>query len=108
VVDVNSPNQRVAPEYDVNVDPTRAADLGVSAQTAGAALAIAVSGQKVSTFQRPGQSNVDIRLIGDAAFRVRPDNLRSLPLHTANGTIVRLSQMANITRTTAPNPDRQR
>jgi multidrug efflux pump subunit AcrB len=108
VVDVNSPNQRVAPEYDVNVDPTRAADLGVSAQTAGAALAIAVSGQKVCTFQRPGQSNVYIRLVGDVAFRVRPDNLGSLPLHTANGTIVRLSQNGQHHAHHRPNPDRPR
>jgi hydrophobic/amphiphilic exporter-1 (mainly G- bacteria), HAE1 family len=90
------------PEYDVNVDLTRAADLGVSAQAAGTALATAVSGQKVSEFQRPGQSNVGIRLIGDDGFRASPDNLASLPLLTTNGSIVRLSQIASITRTTTP------
>jgi hydrophobic/amphiphilic exporter-1 (mainly G- bacteria), HAE1 family len=102
VVDVNNSNQRVVPEYDVNVDLTRAADLGVSAQTAGTALATAVSGQKVSEFQRPGQSNVDIRLIGDDAFRASPDNLASLPLLSTNGSIVRLRQIASITRANTP------
>src|SRR5262249_26752053 len=102
VIDVNNSNQRVVPEYDVNVDLPRAADLGVSAQTAGSALATAVSGQKVSEFQRPGQSDVDIRLIGDDGFRASSDNLASLPLLTTNGSIVRLSQIATITRSTTP------
>jgi len=52
VVDVNNSNQRVVLEYDVTIDQTRAADLGVSAQTAGSALATAVSGQAVTPYGR--------------------------------------------------------
>jgi HAE1 family hydrophobic/amphiphilic exporter-1 len=102
VIDVNNSNQRVVSEYDVNLDTNRAADLGISAQAAGSALTTAVAGLKVSEFQRPGQGNIDIRLIGDAAFRASTDNLGTLPLLTTGGTIVRLSQIANVTRATTP------
>jgi hydrophobic/amphiphilic exporter-1 (mainly G- bacteria), HAE1 family len=102
VVDVSNSNQHVFSEYDVNIDPNRAADAGVSAQMAGTALATAVAGQKVSKFQKPGQPNVDIRLIADDAFRASPDNLASLPLVTTNDTVVRLNQIATITRATTP------
>ena len=102
VVDVNSSNQTVGPEYAVDVDPNRSADLGVSAQSAGAALAAAVSGTRIGKFEQPGQTSVDIRLIADAAFRASSANLGSLPLLTAKGTLVSLGQIGTITRSTAP------
>jgi HAE1 family hydrophobic/amphiphilic exporter-1 len=102
VVDVNSSNQAVGAEYDINVDQDRSADLGVSAQTAATALAVAVSGMRVTEYQQAGQSNVDVRLIADAAFRASPTNLASLPLLTTRGTMVSLGQIGTITRSTAP------
>jgi HAE1 family hydrophobic/amphiphilic exporter-1 len=102
VVDVNSSNQAVGAEYDVNVDPNRSADLGVSAQSAGAALAAAVSGSKIGKFEQAGQTSVDIRLIADAAFRANSTDLASLPLLTTKGTLVSLGQIGTITRSTAP------
>jgi HAE1 family hydrophobic/amphiphilic exporter-1 len=101
VVDVNNSNQAIGVEYAVNIDPIRSADLGVSAQTAATALAAAVSGIKVSKFEQPGQTSVDIRLIADAAFRASTANLASLPLQTTNGTLVRLGQIGTISRATA-------
>ncbi len=101
VIDVNSSNQSVGAEYDINVDPNGSADLGVSAQAAGSALAAAVSGIKVSEFQQPGQNNVDIRLIANATFRADTNNLASLPLLSTNGTLVSLGQIGSISRTTA-------
>jgi HAE1 family hydrophobic/amphiphilic exporter-1 len=102
VVDVNNSNLAIATEYAINVDLSRSADLGVSAQTAGVALAAAVSGIKVSKFEQPGQSNVDIRLIANETFRASTSNLASLPLLTSSGTLVRLDQIGSITRSTAP------
>jgi HAE1 family hydrophobic/amphiphilic exporter-1 len=57
---------------------------------------------KVATFQKPGASNVDIRLIADDKFRASPDNLAALPLLTSNGTVVALNQIGTLTQTTAP------
>jgi HAE1 family hydrophobic/amphiphilic exporter-1 len=100
--DVNNDNQKVTPQYTLNVDRTRAAQLGVTTQSAGTALGAAIDGMKVATFQKPGASNVDIRLIADDKFRASPDNLAALPLLTSNGTVVALNQIGTLTQTTAP------
>ncbi len=100
--DVNHDNQKVTPQYTLNVDRTRAAQLGVTPQSAGTALGAAIDGMKVATFQKPGASNVDIRLIADDKFRASPDNLAALPLLTSNGTVVALNQIGTLTQTTAP------
>src|SRR5207302_1006570 len=100
--DVNNDNQNVTPQYTLNVDRSRAAQLGVTAQAAGTALGAAVDGLKVASFQQPGASNVDIRLIADDKFRASPDNLGALPLLTSNGTVVALSQIGSLSQTTAP------
>ena len=84
------------------LDRSRAAQLGVTAQSAGSALGAAVDGLRVASFQQPGASNVDIRLIADDKFRASPDNLGALPLLTSNGTVVALSQIGSLSQTTAP------
>src|SRR5438132_4803902 len=99
--DVNNDNQNVTPQYTLNVDRSRAAQLGVTAQSAGSALGAAVDGLRVASFQQPGASNVDIRLIADDKFRASPDNLGALPLLTSNGTVVALSQIGSLSQTTA-------
>ena len=100
--DVNNDNEKVQRELLVAVNRQRAADLGVTAQQAGAALRTAVSGTVVSKFRRPGQDEVDVRLIADDSFRSRPENLGSLPLLTNQGTIVLLGQLGDISPGTAP------
>ena len=101
-MDVNNTNQHVMAQYTVSVDRTRAADLGVTAQSAAASLGAAVNGTTVAAFQRAGQSNVDIRLIAGDRFRASPQNLAGLPLQSSNGSMVSLGQIGTITRATAP------
>ncbi|MDQ6671362.1 MAG: efflux RND transporter permease subunit [Chloroflexota bacterium] len=101
-VNVNNTNQHVMAQYTVSVDRARAADLGVTAQSAAASLGAAVNGVKVASFQRVGQSNIDIRLIAGDQFRASPQNLAGLPLQTANGTNVSLGQLGTINQTAAP------
>ncbi len=100
--DVNNANENVQPEYVIQVDRSRAADVGVTAQAAAGSLSAAVNGTLVSKFRQPGQKDVDIRLIADDAFRASPSNLASLPLLTTSGSIVSLGQIGTITPGTAP------
>lgn len=101
-VDVNNDNEKVQGEYLISVNRERAADLGITAQQAAVALRSAVDGTVVSKFRRPGQEDVDIRLMADDAFRSNPSNLSSLPLLTNKGTIVVLGQLGEIKAATAP------
>jgi HAE1 family hydrophobic/amphiphilic exporter-1 len=101
-VEVNNANEKVQPEYVVNVDRDRASDLGITSQTAAAALQTAVNGIVVTKFRQPGQDDVDIRVIADDAFRASPDSLASLPLLSSNGTVVHLGQIGTIVPGTGP------
>ncbi|HYY89493.1 MAG TPA: efflux RND transporter permease subunit [Chloroflexota bacterium] len=102
-VDVNNDNEKVQRELLVTVNRPRAADLGVTAQQAAAALRTAVDGTVVSKFRAPGQDDVDVRVVADnASFQSRPENLGSLPLLSSRGTIVMLGQLGEITTSTAP------
>jgi hydrophobic/amphiphilic exporter-1 (mainly G- bacteria), HAE1 family len=100
--EVNNDNQKTTPQYTLNIDRAKSAQLGVSAQSAGTALSAAVDGLKVATYQKTGQSNVDIRLIADDKFRASASNLASLPLLTTNASVVTLGQIGTLTQTTAP------
>jgi HAE1 family hydrophobic/amphiphilic exporter-1 len=101
-VEVNNPNQKTEPEFVVEVDHSRADDLGISSQTAAAALQTAVNGVVVSKYHQPGLDDVDIRLMSDSAFRATPDNLANLPLQSINGSIVHLGQIGTIVAGSAP------
>jgi HAE1 family hydrophobic/amphiphilic exporter-1 len=101
--DVNNVNENVQPEFVINVDRDKAADLGVTAQQAATALRTAVDGTLLNTkFRRPGQDDIDIRLIAGDAFRATPDNLPNLPLLSSKGTIVSLGQVGTISNGSAP------
>jgi hydrophobic/amphiphilic exporter-1 (mainly G- bacteria), HAE1 family len=94
--DVNNSNQKVQPEYVLEVDHTHAADLGVTPLQAATALHIAVDGQVVSKLHQLGRDDVDIRLIGNDAFRASPTNLPTLPILTATGGLVQLGQLGSV------------
>lgn len=101
-VDVNNDNEKVQQEFLVAVDRARAADMGITAQQASAALRTAVNGSVVSKFRRPGLDDVDIRLLADDSFRAGPENVANLPLLNSRGTILRLGQIGDIRRASAP------
>ncbi len=101
-VDVNNANERVQPEFVISVDRDKAADVGVTAQQAATALRTAVDGTVVSKFRRPGEDDVDIRLIAGESFRATPDSLGTLPLLSSKGAIVSLGQVGMIGSGAAP------
>ncbi len=100
--EVNNANQKVQPEYVVQIDRNRAADLGITAQTAATGLQVSVGGVVASKFRQPGLDNIDIRLITDDAFRASPNRLPELPLLSSNGSLVQLLQIANVVPGSAP------
>jgi HAE1 family hydrophobic/amphiphilic exporter-1 len=100
--DVNNVNENVQPEFVISVDRNKAADVGITAQQAAGALRTAVDGTLVSKYRRPGQDDVDIRLVADDAFQATPGNLAALPLLSSKGAIVSLGQVGAISTGAAP------
>jgi HAE1 family hydrophobic/amphiphilic exporter-1 len=101
-VDVNNQNERARSEFEVVVNRARAADLGVTSQTAASSLRTAVDGSIATQFRQPGQDSVDIRLQTTEAFRSSPDNLASLPILSNTGQLVHLGQIGTIVEGSAP------
>lgn len=99
---VNNDNERVRREYLVQIDRERAADLGISAQHAAAALRTAVGGTVAAKFRRSGQDEIDIRIIADESFRASPDHLAHLPLQSSRGAIVSLGEIGRVSTSAAP------
>src|SRR5581483_995852 len=101
-VDVNNSNEITQPEAVIKVNQTAVADLGISSDQAGQALRAAVDGSVVTKYRRPGQEDVDVRVIADDSFRATPSNLARLPLLTSRGTLVNLGQVGSIQAGNAP------
>ncbi|MCL4545022.1 MAG: efflux RND transporter permease subunit [Chloroflexi bacterium] len=101
-VSINSSTDVVQPQMVFRYDSSKGADLGVSAQLAAQTLQLAVNGDVVSEYQRPGRANVDIRLEADDAFRSSPRELTFLPVVTPSGQMVQLGQVGHFVQSTAP------
>ena len=90
------------PQLQIEVDQVRAAELGVNSASLGLLVRTAFAGSVATKFQRPDGTLQDVRLqLRDAARRSIAD-VRDLPVQTALGTTVNLSQVATENETFGP------
>ncbi len=95
-----------APRLLVDVDPERAAALGVSAQGVGRTLETMYGGRRATTYIRGGQE-YDVILQTDRANRQGVDDLSLLYVRGEAGSLTPLSSVID-TRTSGDTPDRRR
>jgi len=89
------------PEYQVKVDRTRAAELGVAVSEVADSLRTLVAGS-VATRLREGDADYDIRvMVPESRVRHRGD-LEDLRIATAQGGSVRLADLAQVQPATGP------
>jgi len=89
----------VTPELSVRLRPADLATTGLAADDALQAVEAATRGVKVAqTFE--GNRATDVVVILEPEARARPEDLRSLPIMSAAGRMVTLSQVADVARTT--------
>lgn len=109
--DVQNNAEQRDPEIRIDLDRERLADANVSASTVASAMQAAVGGTVVGQL-RPGENQVDIRLIAADAARSSPDQLGAIPLMGEGGTLIRVDQVATLVRGAGParilRVDRQR
>jgi HAE1 family hydrophobic/amphiphilic exporter-1 len=103
-VAVRNSNENVQPQIRVTVDWQRAADLGVSVQSAGLAVRTAIDGWRSNEnqYRRPGQSSIDIRVLNANAGVASPERIAALPILGTNGQVVQLGQFATIRQVETP------
>ncbi|WP_209282636.1 efflux RND transporter permease subunit [Brevundimonas alba] len=95
-----------APRLLVDVDPEKAAALGVSSQQVGRALETMFGSRRATTYIRGGQE-YDVILQTERANRRNVSDLESLYVSTGGGQLVPLSAVVT-TETSGDTPDRRR
>ena len=95
-----------APRLLVDVDPEKAAALGVSSQQIGRALETMFGSRRATTYIRGGQE-YDVILQTDRANRRNVGDLEALYVATGAGQLVPLSSVVT-TQTSGDTPDRRR
>lgn len=89
------------PEVQIRPDWERLAALGLTARQIGETIQTAIEGDVPTQLQR-GERLVDIRVQLNQADIQTPDQLRQIPLFTANNALVRLGDVARIELAEAP------
>jgi HAE1 family hydrophobic/amphiphilic exporter-1 len=102
--DLDSSLKLTKSELQVNIDRTRAADLGVDPDDIGTALQLMVGGdEQVTRYRDPAQAeDYDVRLRLTASYRSNPKLLNNLYLKTEDNQLVQLGDLAHITHTFTP------
>ena len=95
-----------APRLLVDVDPERAASLGVSSQEVGRTLQTMFGSRRATTYIRGGQE-YDVILQTERSNRAEVSDLETLYVGTGSGAIVPLSSVVE-TQTSGDTPDRRR
>jgi HAE1 family hydrophobic/amphiphilic exporter-1 len=100
VVDVDTNFEPTQQELRVNVDRTRAADLGVAIDSLASSIGLLVGGNEVSKYKE-GDDQFTVRLRLDERFRNNPKLMEELLIPSVAG-IVRVSDVARLTLENGP------
>lgn len=100
LVDVDTNFEPTQQELRVNVDRTRAADLGVSIDSLASSIGLLVGGNEVSKYKE-GDDQFTVRLRLDERFRNNPKLMDELLIPSASG-VVRVSDVARLTLENGP------
>ncbi|GGI92906.1 multidrug resistance protein [Legionella impletisoli] len=90
------------PEIVLDINRSKASDLGLNMQTIGSSLTSALSGGYVNFFDLMGRSYQVIPQL-DRPFRLTPEQLGQIYLRTSNNTMVPLSTIVEPSSRTQPN-----
>lgn len=89
------------PEYQLNIDREKVADLGLNLQTVTYDLGTLLGGGYVNRFNMAGQSYKVIPQV-KRIDRLTPDDLSNLYITGPEGNLIRLDQIATMTHSTVP------
>jgi HAE1 family hydrophobic/amphiphilic exporter-1 len=89
------------PEYEVALDRSRLAALGLNTAAVSSSISIIFSGKLASVYEEGGYE-YDIRVRGPKDFRRDEHNLRGLPIVTGTGATVPLSSIARVRPSVGP------
>jgi multidrug efflux pump len=96
IVDLDSDYRETRPQLIVDIDTTRAGDLGVQIADVGATLETMMGSRRVTTFIDRGEE-YEVILQAEDADRATPDNLANIYVRSqTNGALVPLSNLVKL------------
>ncbi len=107
LVNVRTTLIQAAPEIQIQVDRQRASQVGAGSAYVATIVRAAVEGQ-VPTSLRIDETDVDVRVIYPSESRADISDIENMLIMTPSGKLVRLSEVATITRAAGPTTVRRR
>jgi HAE1 family hydrophobic/amphiphilic exporter-1 len=101
LVDVNSDLQVASPQVVVDIDRDRASSLGITSDQIEEALYDAYGSRQVSTIYSPS-NQYWVMMELEPRYQRDPDAIGLLYVHSSNGALVPLREVAKVTRSVAP------
>lgn len=98
---VDTDLQITKPEFRLEVDRERAADLGVQVEAIGRTLETLLGGRQITRFKR-GNEQYDVIVQLSPEGRSTPDDIRSLYVRGRDGQLVSLASLVRVSETVAP------
>ncbi len=98
---VDSDYKETRPQMRVEIDRTRASDLGVSVTEIGHALETMMGSRRVTTFVQNGEE-YDVIMQADRATRASPADLQAIQVRAADGSLVPLSNLVTLREIAEP------
>lgn len=98
IVNLDSDYKETKPQMEIEVDTTRAGDLGVSVADVSQALQSLLGSRRVSTYVDRGE---EYRVIvqADAVDRASPENLAAIQVRARDGSLVSLANLVRYSET---------
>jgi multidrug efflux pump len=90
------------PEIELQINRSKASDLGLDMQSIGSSLNASLSGGYINFFNLNGRSYQVISQL-ERRFRMTPDQLGQIYVHAVNGDMIPLSTIVTPTERTQPN-----
>jgi len=101
-VDVDTSFSYAKPEYRVEIDRSRAHDLGVKVEDIATSLRTLVGGEEDITKYKDGDELYQVRLRAEESFRDRKEAIEALIVPAGNGRVARLDSVAKVSEGVGP------
>lgn len=96
LLNLDSDYRETRPQMRVEINRTRAADLGVSVDEVASTLDIMLGSRRVTTFMRGGEE-YDVLLQAERSERASPTDLQNLYVRSRTGSLIPLSNLVEVT-----------
>ncbi|MCX5791740.1 MAG: efflux RND transporter permease subunit [Elusimicrobia bacterium] len=101
-VDVDTSFSYAKPEYRVEIDRSRAHDLGVKVEDIATSLRTLVGGEEDITKFKDGDELYQVRLRAEEAFRDRKEAVEALMVPASGGRVTRIDSVARVVEGVGP------